>query len=205
MEALIAVLPGDGIGAEVCAESLRVLDAVAERYGHRFEYAEHLIGGAAIDEEQDPLPESTRSACAEAHAVLLGAVGGPKWSDPNAPIRPEQGILRLRTELGVFANLRPVRVLDALAEASPIKADRLQGVDIIVVRELTGGIYFGEKNRSENSASDVCVYHRHEIERIIRVAAGLAAQRSGRSFRTRSTVANGNRAQKAAASKRGRP
>jgi 3-isopropylmalate dehydrogenase len=180
VEALIAVLPGDGIGTEVCAEAIRVLDVVADKYGHRFEYSEQLIGGAAIDAKQDPLPADTRAACAEADAVMLGAVGGPKWSDPNAKIRPEQGILNLRAALEVFANLRPVRVLDALAGASPIKADRLQGVDIIVVRELTGGIYFGEKTRSDDSASDLCVYHRHEVERIIRVAARLAAQRRNR-------------------------
>jgi len=177
VEALIAVLPGDGIGTEVCAESLRVLDVIAEKYGHRFDFTEQLIGGAAIDACQDPLPADTRAACAEADAVVLGAVGGPKWSDPNATIRPEQGILSLRAQLEVFANLRPVRVLDVLADASPIKADRLTGVDIVVVRELTGGIYFGEKTRSQESASDLCVYHRHEVERIIRVAARLAGQR----------------------------
>lgn len=180
MDALIAVLPGDGIGAEVCAEAVRVLDIVADKYGHRFNYSEQLIGGAAIDATQDPLPDETRAACAKADAVMLGAVGGPKWSDPNARIRPEQGILGLRAELEVFANLRPISVLDALAGASPLKPDRLSGVDIIVVRELTGGIYFGEKTRSEDSASDLCVYHKHEIERIIRVAARLAAQRRNR-------------------------
>ncbi len=180
MDALIAVLPGDGIGAEVCAEAVRILDVVADKYGHRFDYSEQLIGGAAIDATQEPLPDGTRAACAEADAVLLGAVGGPKWSDPNAKIRPEQGILGLRAELAVFANLRPVSVLDALAGASPLKPDRLSGVDIIVVRELTGGIYFGEKTRSEDSASDLCIYHKHEIERIIRVAARLAGQRRNR-------------------------
>ena len=179
MEALITVLPGDGIGPEVCDAGTRVLDAVAEKYGHRFEYSTQLIGGAAIDEVNDPFPADTRASCADSGAVLLGAVGGPKWSDPNAPIRPEQGLLALRAALGVFANLRPVRILPALAEASPIKPDRLDGVDIIVVRELTGGIYFGEKERSEDSASDLCVYHRYEIERIVRVAARLAQGRRG--------------------------
>jgi 3-isopropylmalate dehydrogenase len=111
---------------------------------------------------------------------MLGAVGGPKWSDPNAAIRPEQGLLALRAELEVFANIRPVQIIDELADASPIKATRLQGVDMIVIRELTGGIYFGEKNRDENSASDLCVYHRHEVERIVRVAAQMASQRSGK-------------------------
>jgi len=180
MEALITVLPGDGIGAEVCTEAVRVLDVIAEKYGHRFEYSEQLIGGTAIDAVQDPLPPGTRAACADADAVMLGAVGGPKWSDPNATIRPEQGLLNLRTELGVFANIRPVRVLDGLAGASPIKRDRLKNVDIVVIRELTGGIYFGDKTRDEDSASDLCVYHRHEIQRIIRVASEIARQRRNR-------------------------
>mgnify|MGYP001829097329 FL=1 len=179
MEALITVLPGDGIGPEVCDAGTRVLDAVAEKYGHRFDYSTRLIGGAAIDEVNDPFPADTRASCADSGAVLLGAVGGPKWSDPKAPIRPEQGLLALRAALGVFANLRPVRILPALAEASPIKPDRLDGVDIIVVRELTGGIYFGDKERSDDRASDLCVYHRYEIERIVRVAARLAQGRRG--------------------------
>lgn len=180
MEALITVLPGDGIGPEVCAAGTRVLEAIGEKYGHRFEFSEQLIGGAAIDAVQDPFPAATRDSCIESSAVLLGAVGGPKWSDPNAPIRPEQGLLALRATLEVFANLRPVRILPALAEASPIKADRLQGVDIIVVRELTGGIYFGEKVRTADSASDLCIYHRFEVERIVRAAARLAQDRGGR-------------------------
>ena len=131
---------------------------IAEKYGHRFEYSEQLIGGTAIDAVQNPLPPNTRAACADADAVMLGAVGGPKWSDPNATVRPEQGLLNLRTELGVFANIRPVRVLDGLAGASPIKRDRLKNVDIVVIRELTGGIYFGDKTRDDDSASDLCVY-----------------------------------------------
>jgi 3-isopropylmalate dehydrogenase len=180
MEALITVLPGDGIGPEVCTAGTRVLEAVASRYGHRFEFSEQLIGGAGIDAKRDPFPEDTKSSCAESDAVLLGAVGGPKWSDPNAPVRPEQGLLALRAAMEVFANLRPVQILDELKDASPIKPDRLEGVDIIVVRELTGGIYFGEKTRTENSASDLCVYHRHEVERILRVAANLAKNRRGK-------------------------
>lgn len=179
MAALITVLPGDGIGPEVCAAGTAVLEAVSSRYGHRFEISEQLIGGAGIDAEQDPCPANTRSSCAESDAVLLGAVGGPKWSDPNAKIRPEQGLLSLRAELEVFANLRPVQILPELAGASPIKADRLEGVDIMVVRELTGGIYFGEKTRDDQSASDLCVYHEFEVERILRVAARLASGRRG--------------------------
>jgi 3-isopropylmalate dehydrogenase len=126
------------------------------------------------------LPASTISSCQESDAVLLGAVGGPKWSDPNAQVRPEQGLLKLRSVLGVFANLRPVRFIEELAQASPIRAEILRGTDMIVVRELTGGIYFGDKTRDENSASDLCTYHRYEIERIVRVAAQLAEKRRGR-------------------------
>ena len=123
--------------------------------------------------------DGTVASCKDSYAVLLGAVGGPKWSDPNAPVRPEQGLLGLRSVLGVFANLRPVRIYPELAAASPIRADLLEGVDIMVVRELTGGIYFGEKTRDDYSASDVCKYHTHEIERIVRVAAQLAGSRRG--------------------------
>lgn len=180
MEALITVLPGDGIGPEVCNAGKAALEAIADKFGHRFDYSEQLIGGAAIDAVGDPFPASTQSSCTESHAVMLGAVGGPKWSDPNAPVRPEQGLLALRAALGVFANIRPVEILPELAEASPIKADRLDGVDIIVVRELTGGIYFGAKERTDDYASDLCIYHRHEVERIIRVAADLAKTRGNR-------------------------
>lgn len=157
-----------------------MLRCIADKFGHEFEMPEQLIGGAAIDAAGDPFPDDTVSSCKESDAVLLGAVGGPKWSDPNAAIRPEQGLLRLRAELQVFANLRPVRVIDQLAAASPIKTELLHGVDIMVVRELTGGIYFGEKNRSEHAASDLCVYEEYEVERIVRVAARLAARRKGR-------------------------
>jgi len=138
-----------------------------------------LIGGAAIDALDNPFPEDTVASCRDSDAVLLGAVGGPKWSDPNARIRPEQGLLALRAELGVFANLRPVQIFEELAGASPIKENRLHGVDMMVVRELTGGIYFGAKTRDEESASDLCIYKKFEIERIIRVAARLAQNRKG--------------------------
>lgn len=157
-----------------------VLEAIGKRYGHRFEFSEQLIGGAAIDAIGNPLPPDTVASCRESSAILLGAVGGPQWSDPNATIRPEQGLLGIRAELEVFANLRPVQIYPELVAASPLKAERLQGVDLMVVRELTGGIYFGEKTRTETSASDLCVYERHEIERIVRVAADLARARSGR-------------------------
>ncbi len=150
---------------------------MASKYGHKFSIEERLIGGAAIDATGSPLPDDTIDLCKKSDAVLLGAVGGPKWSDPNAKVRPEQGLLKLRGELEVFANLRPVQIIDALSGASPIRSERLQGVDLIVVRELTGGIYFGAKTRDETSASDLCTYHTYEIERIVRVAARLAQQR----------------------------
>ena len=180
MDALITVLPGDGIGPEVTLAGQKALAAIAKGFGHKFKFSEHLIGGAAIDASGDPLPLSTISSCKESDAVLLGAVGGPKWSDPNASVRPEQGLLKLRSILGVFANLRPVKVIDELVAASPIKADILRGTDMIVVRELTGGIYFGDKTRDATSASDLCTYHTHEIERIVRVAANLAEKRRGK-------------------------
>ncbi len=177
---MIVLLPGDGIGPEVTAAARQVLECIAEKHDHEFSFAEHLIGGAAIDAVGDPLPADTVAACDAADAVLLGAVGGPKWSDPNAPIRPEQGLLKLRSVLGVYANLRPVSVLPDLAEASPLKAELLDGVDMLVMRELTGGIYFGEKTRDDTSASDLCTYHVHEIERIVRAAAKLAQARRGK-------------------------
>ena len=173
-------MPGDGIGPEVAAAGEAVMRQIATTYGHRFEFSEQLIGGAAIDAVKNPFPADTAASCRDSNATLLGAVGGPKWSDPNASIRPEQGLLALRAELEVFANIRPVQIIDDLADASPIKADRLKGVDMIVIRELTGGIYFGEKHRDEESASDLCIYHRHEVERIVRVAAKLASSRKGR-------------------------
>lgn len=180
MDAVIALLPGDGIGADVTVSARRVLDSVAEKFGHRFEFREELMGGAAIDALGNPLPDATIAACESSDAVFLGAVGGPKWSDPNAKVRPEQGLLELRSVLGVYANLRPVRIYAELASASPLKAEILEGVDLLVVRELTGGIYFGDKTRDATSASDLCVYHAHEIERIVRVAARLATTRRGR-------------------------
>ena len=177
MDALITVLPGDGIGPEVATAATAVLRQVAASYGHTFKIDHKQIGGAAIDATGSPLPDDTIDSCRKSDAVLLGAVGGPKWSDPNAEIRPEQGLLKLRGELQVFANLRPVQIFDALSGASPIRAERLQDVDLMVVRELTGGIYFGEKTRDETSASDLCTYHTYEIERIVRVAGKLAQQR----------------------------
>jgi 3-isopropylmalate dehydrogenase len=177
IKAQIVILGGDGIGPEVTHEGVRVLEAVASRFGHDFKFEAHLIGGAAIDATQSALPTQTVSACGTADAVLLGAVGGPKWSDPNAKVRPEQGLLAIRKALGLFANLRPVSLHPALLDASPLKPEVLQGTDIIVVRELTGGIYFGEKQRTATSASDLCTYTVEEIQRVTRVAARLARGR----------------------------
>ena len=180
MEALITLLPGDGIGPEVTRCARDVLDAVAQRFAHRFEFREALIGGAAIDATGEPLPAPTVESCQASDAVLLGAVGGPKWSDPNAAVRPEQGLLGLRATLGVYANIRPVRIHPELAAASPLKPEKLEGVDMLVIRELTGGIYFGKKTRDATSASDLCEYTVAEIERIVRVAARLAGERRGK-------------------------
>ena len=177
----VALLPGDGIGPEVVAEGVRVLRAVAEMRGLVIEMREGLIGGCAIDACGTPLPAETLELCRSADAVLLGAVGGPRWDNPDARVRPEQGLLGLRRELGVYANLRPVSVHPLLAAASPLRAEGLEGVDFVFVRELTGGIYFGDKRREKveggERAVDVCVYTTPEIERVTRVAAELARSR----------------------------
>jgi 3-isopropylmalate dehydrogenase len=177
MRARIAVLGGDGIGPEVTAEAVRVLEAVALRGGHEFQFVEALIGGAAIDASGSPLPPGTIDACRGSDAVLLGAIGGPKWSDPAAAIRPEQGLLGVRRALGLFANLRPVRTQAAILDASPLKPEVVRGVDIMFVRELTGGIYFGRKSRTADAAEDICSYTVAEIERVTRTAGRLAMGR----------------------------
>jgi 3-isopropylmalate dehydrogenase len=179
MRRVIALLPGDGIGPEVTAGARVVLEAVAVVFGHRFEFRTAAIGGCAIEATGTALPGDTRTTCLQADAVLLGAVGGPQWSDPAAPVRPEQGLLELRRAMGVFANLRPVVTHPALAAASPLKERLLRDVDILFVRELTGGIYFGDKSRDADSASDLCRYTRTEIERVLRLAFGLARARRG--------------------------
>ncbi|MEP7314207.1 MAG: 3-isopropylmalate dehydrogenase [Pseudomonadota bacterium] len=177
MKALIAVLPGDGIGPEVIREGVRVLEAVAQRHGHQFTLVEADFGGVAIDTAADPLPQATLDLCLQSDAILLGAIGGPKWSAPDAKLRPETGLLRLRKELGVYANLRPVAVHPALRSASTLRPEILAGVDLVFVRELTGGIYFGAKTRDANSASDLCSYTVGEVERVTRVAGRLAQTR----------------------------
>ena len=177
MKARIAVLPGDGIGPEVIAQALRALEAVASAFGHEFRIEQRPFGGAAIDACGEPLPAATLEASLAADAVLLGAIGGPKWSTPDCPVRPEQGLLGLRRELGVYANLRPVKVHPALLDASTLKPEVLRDVDLVFVRELTGGIYFGDKKRDAVSALDVCSYSVGEIERVVRTAARLARGR----------------------------
>lgn len=185
MHANIALLPGDGIGPEVVTEGVRVLEAVAQRFGHAFETQAALIGGIAIDTHGTALPDETVKLCQSADAVLLGAVGGPKWDDPNAKVRPEQGLLGIRKALGLFANLRPVTIRPELVSASPLRPERLEGVDLLVVRELTGGSYFGEKKREtlddgSERALDACVYTTAEIERVVRAAAEMARGRRGK-------------------------
>ena len=182
MQANIVLLPGDGIGPEVVAAGVRVLVEIASRGGHTFSYSKHLIGGCAIDEQGTALTTETLTACQQSQAVLLGAVGGPKWDDPNAKVRPEQGLLALRKGLGVFANLRPVKVHPRLAGASPLRPEKLSGVDMIVLRELTGGLYFGQpKGRDvkdgHERAVDTLEYYDYEIERIVEMAFRLSRSR----------------------------
>ncbi len=183
MKATIVLLPGDGIGPEVVGQARRVLERVAALAGHRFTFYEHLVGGCAMDACGEPLPAESLQACREADAILLGAVGGPQW-DPQAAVRPEQGLLALRRELGLFANLRPVRPFPALLDGSPLRPDRLEGVDILMVRELTGGIYFGQPRRrweegGEPRAVDTMAYSAGEVRRIGRLAFQLARGRRG--------------------------
>jgi 3-isopropylmalate dehydrogenase len=178
----ITLLPGDGIGPEVVAEAVRVLDVVAGKFNHTFQFQERLMGGCSIDRYGTSLTDETLADCQSAEAVLLGAVGGPKWDDPNAKDRPERGLLALRKGLGVFANLRPVRVHPALIDASPLKPERLEGVDILVIRELTGGLYFGQPKMREmrgdcEYAVDTLEYYDYEIRRIVKLAFELAQGR----------------------------
>jgi 3-isopropylmalate dehydrogenase len=185
MKATIILLPGDGIGPEVVGEARRVLDAVAARFDHSFAYAERPIGGIAIDETGSALPPATLSACREADAILLGAVGGPKWDDPSAKVRPEQGLLGLRKELGLWANLRPVAPFAARADCSPLRPERLVGVDVLVIRELTGGLYFGQPRFREDKdgrrrAVDTLEYNDVEIARVVTLAFELARGRKRR-------------------------
>ncbi len=182
MRAKIVVLPGDGIGPEVTAQTTRVLQTVARKFGHAFEFDERLMGGCSIDRHGTALTDEVLAACKASNAVLLGAVGGPKWDDPRGKVRPEQGLLGLRKGLGVLANLRPVRVHPSLIDASPLKPERLRGVDILVIRELTGGLYFGQpKGRDvrdgHERAFDTLEYQDYEVRRVVELAFRLAKGR----------------------------
>lgn len=181
MEFNIALLPGDGIGPEIIAQAVEVLDKVAARYSHTFTYSRALVGAAAIDATGDPYPEQTHAVCRASDAVLFGAIGDPRYdNDPKATVRPEQGLLRMRKSLGLFANLRPIALFETLASRSPLKEQVVRGTDFICVRELTGGIYFGRpQGRDEDGhrAFDTCTYTRHEIERVLHVAFRLAMSR----------------------------
>ena len=178
MRAEFCLLPGDGVGPEVVEQGVRVLKRVARRFSHEFEFETAQIGGCAIDAVGDPLPPETVEACRRSKAVLLGAVGGPKWSDPRARVRPEQGLLRLRREFGLFCNLRPVAAYPDLADKTPLKESVVLGTDILFVRELTGGIYFGPRSERENDrASDTMLYTVQEVERVARVAFQSARNR----------------------------
>jgi 3-isopropylmalate dehydrogenase len=180
MDKRIAVLAGDGIGPEVVKQAIKVLDAVAHRFNHNFNYDVALVGAAAIDATGDPLPDETVEACRLSDAILFGAIGDPKYdNDPSAKVRPEQGLLRLRKSLGLYANIRPVQLFASLIERSPLKEDRIYGTDLVVYRELTGGIYFGEKGRTNRgkTAFDHCEYSDFEIERIAKMAFEAALRR----------------------------
>jgi len=178
----ITLLPGDGIGPEVVGEAVRVLDMIAGKYNHTFNFQERLMGGCSIDKYGQSITDETLADCKASDAVLLGAVGGPKWDDPNAKDRPERGLLALRKGLGVFANLRPVKVHPALIDASPLKPEKLKDVDILVVRELTGGLYFGQPKMREmkdghERAVDTLEYYDYEVKRVVELAFNLAKGR----------------------------
>jgi 3-isopropylmalate dehydrogenase len=182
MQSNIVLLPGDGIGPEVVAAAVRVLHAIEEKYGHKFNFSEHLAGGCSIDASGTALTDDTLKACQAADAILLGAVGGPKWDNPTAKVRPEQGLLALRKGLAVFANLRPVKLYPSLVDASPLKPERLAGVDMLVVRELTGGLYFGQPKGQKvvdghRVGVDTMEYSEEEVRRIVEMAFKLAQGR----------------------------
>ena len=178
MKLNIAVLSGDGIGPEIMQQGIAVLDAIARKFGHEFSYQEALAGAAAIDAVGDPYPEATHDVCMRADAVFFAAVGDLKYdNDPTSPVRPEQGLLAMRRKLGLFANIRLVATFDCLLHKSPLKEDLLRGADFVVIRELTGGMYFGEKYQDNDRAYDTDIYTRPEIERILKVSFEMALQR----------------------------
>lgn len=178
MELKIAVLPGDGIGPEISREGVRVLESIAKRYGHIFNFREGIIGAIAIDKVGDPFPEETLQLCLESDAILFSCVGDPRFdNNPSAKVRPEQGLLKMRKSLELYANIRPISTYESLLERSPLKEEVIENADFVCIRELTGGMYFGEKYESEERAYDMNIYTKKEIERIIRVAYSYALQR----------------------------
>ena len=179
----IAVLAGDGIGPEIITEAIKVLQAVAKKYHHSFTYEHALMGAVAIDETGNPLPDKTLEICKSSDAILFGAIGDPKYdNDPNAKVRPEQGLLALRKALNLFCNVRPVTIYDSLIDSSPLKRNRIEGVDLVIYRELTGGIYFGEKKEMNDKgvASDLCTYSKEEILRVAHLAFKAAGKRKNK-------------------------
>ena len=179
----IGVLPGDGIGPEIVEQAIKVVNAIGKKFNHTFEYTYAPVGATAIDQTGDPYPEATHKVCMKSDAVLFGAIGDPKYdNDPKAKVRPEQGLLAMRKKLGLYANIRPVTTFASLLEKSPLRMDIVEGADLVVVRELTGGIYFGEKGRSEDlkKAFDTCTYTTNEIERILKLAFAYAGKRDKR-------------------------
>jgi 3-isopropylmalate dehydrogenase len=181
MEYKIAVLPGDGIGPEIVEQAIKVLKAVGKKFKHQFQFTEAPVGAAAIDQLGDPYPESTHELCMKSDAVLFGSIGDPKYdNDPKARVRPEQGLLAMRQKLGLYANIRPVTTFPSLIHKSPLRRDLVEGADFVVIRELTGGIYFGERGRSEdlNKAFDTMVYTRAEVRRILALALEYASKRN---------------------------
>ncbi|MBR0619059.1 3-isopropylmalate dehydrogenase, partial [Bacillus pumilus] len=183
MKKKIALLPGDGIGPEVVTSAVAVLKETAAQFQHEFEFEKALIGGIAIDEKNNPLPKETVDVCKSADAILLGAVGGPKWDQNPPELRPEKGLLAIRKQLDLFANIRPVKVFDSLSEASPLKQDHISGVDFVIVRELTGGLYFGEPSErytdeeGKEAAVDTLLYTKEEIVRVLKEAFDMALTR----------------------------
>ena len=180
MELNIAVLPGDGIGPEVTNEAIKVIDVISKKFAHKINISEGLTGAIAIDKKGNPYPDETHQICEKSDAVLFGAIGDPKYdNDPSAKVRPEQGLLEMRKKLGLYANIRPTIVFESLINNSPLKKERIQNTDLIFVRELTGGIYFGERGRKDdgNFAYDTCEYNRHEIERIAQLGFEMALKR----------------------------
>lgn len=181
MEAKIAVLAGDGIGPEIVDQALKALKAIENKFGHKFSYTEAITGATAIDKVGEPYPEATHQVCMDSDAVLFGAIGDPKFdNDPTAKVRPEQGLLKMRKQLGLYANIRPVNSFKSLIHKSPLKTELVDGADIVCIRELTGGIYFGEKGRSEDltKAFDTCTYTKEEIERVVTLSFEMARTRN---------------------------